>query len=398
MIDKNEPSKLYLYAAIGADLTAYEIDRDSGALIRRGVVTLPAQGHYGVPHRDRDVLYVASSDRDKEISPLGKTHHVTAFRVARETGVLTPLGDPMRLPDRPIHLTADANSSHLLVAFSLPAALRVYRVNPDKTPGPLIEQTETIEPGIYPHQVRITPDDKQAILVARGNSASSSKAEDPGSLNVFRYQAGQLRDEARVAPDGGYGFGPRHLDFHPSGRWVYVSMERQNKLHVFELRDGRLSEAPIFVRETLIEPNHDRKRQLTSAIRVHPNGRFVYVANRGDATRDEGGHKVFSGGENNFAVYAINQQTGEPTLIQHVETGGIHCRNFQLDDTGRLLAASHIKAINVRRGDEIVTVQPSISIFRVDDSGKLALLRNHEIDAGGRQIFWMGLLSPATTA
>ena len=130
---------------------------------------------------------------------------------------------------------------------------------------------------------------------------------------------------------------------------------------------------------------------MVGTVRVHPGGRFVYVANRGDEKKEVGGQKVFAGGENSFAVYGIDPATGAPELIQHVDTGGVHCRNFQFDPSGKIMLASHVKAIKVSRGEKIVTVPPRISLFRVGDDGRLTLRKTHDIDTAGRRIFWMGL-------
>jgi 6-phosphogluconolactonase (cycloisomerase 2 family) len=385
-------ANVFLYAGLGEALTCYQVDTETGGLRRQGTVALPAEVQYAVPDDAGEHLFVASSNRNNEGSPNGTVHHLTSFRVARDTGLLTQLGGPRPLPGRPIHLTADAGAWHLLVAFSEPAALRVYTVNADRTPGVPVEQAEPIEPGIYPHQVRVAPDHQQVILVARGHNPRNGKPEEPGCLKVFDYADGRLANEVSVAPNGGFGFGPRHLDFHPAGRWIYVALERQNQLQVFSRPGGRVSEQALFTRQTLAAPSVAGQRQLVGTVRVHPNGQFVYVANRGDGTKDEDGQKLFSGGENNFAVYRINPGSGEPELIQHIDTGGIHCRNFQIDSTGRLLAASHVHAVKVRQGSSIVTIPPRISLFRIGDDGRLTLLQLHDIDTAGRRIFWMGLV------
>jgi 6-phosphogluconolactonase (cycloisomerase 2 family) len=67
---------------------------------------------------------------------------------------------------------------------------------------------------------------------------------------------------------------------------------------------------------------------------VHPNGRFVYLTNRNQGEVEFEGKKVFNGGENNVAVFAIDAQTGEPNLVQTVEGQGIHLRTFGIDPTG----------------------------------------------------------------
>jgi 6-phosphogluconolactonase (cycloisomerase 2 family) len=382
---------LVVYAGLGEELTCYSVDAATGDLSKRGSVRLPAEVQYAVPDAAGDHLFVASSNRNNEDSLDGAVHHLTTFAIAHDSGLLTMVGHPMPLPDRPIHLTADADASHLLVAFSDPASLRVYKVNADRTPGEMVPQAETIEPGIYPHQVRLTPDGKQVILVARGHNPRNGKPEEPGCLKVFDYADGQLRHEVSIAPNGGFGFGPRHIDFHPNGAWIYVALERQNKLQMFSRSNGRVSEQALLTRETLADPSSSGHRQMVGTVRVHPSGRFVTIANRGDERKDDGGQKVFAGGENSLAVFQIDAATGAPTLIQHADPGGIHCRNFAFDPSGRIMVASHVKTIKVRQGETIVNVPPRISLFRTGDDGRLTRLKTHDIDTSGRRIFWMGL-------
>jgi 6-phosphogluconolactonase (cycloisomerase 2 family) len=326
------------------------------------------------------------------MGPVGDKHHVTAFRVDPATGALTPHGDPIALPTRPIHMTTDIPSDHLLVAFSNPSALRVYRVNPDATPGEEVRQPGSIDAGIYGHQVRVSPDNRLAILVTRGHDAAGSKPEDPGALKVFAYRDGVLTNEVSVAPNGGYGFGPRHLDFHPTKPWVYVSLERQNKLDMFEITGEALSPTPVFRKETLAEPGNIRGRQVAGTVHVHPNGRFVYAVNRASSTIEAEGKLVFAGGENTFAVYSIDAATGEPTPIQHVDTHGIHCRTFHVDPSGRLLVAAHIMALPVREGAAIRTVPANLAVFLIGDDGKLDLVRKYDVDVGDKTMFWMGMV------
>jgi 6-phosphogluconolactonase (cycloisomerase 2 family) len=384
--------RVALYASVGPELTQYDVDVEAAALVRRGAVTLPANVHYAWPHASGRYLYVASSDSAPGAGSAGDKHHVTAFRIDPATGRLSPHGEPIPLPTRPIHMTTDIPSDHLLVAFSNPSALRVYRVNPDATPGDEVRQPEPIDAGIYGHQVRVSPDNRLAILVTRGHDAAAGKPEEPGALKIFQYKAGLLTDEVSVAPNGGYGFGPRHLDFHPSKPWVYVSLERQNKLDMFEITNGKLSAAPVFRKETLAEPGNIRGRQAAGTVHVHPNGRFVYAANRASSTVQVDGKSVFAGGENTFAVYEIDMTTGEPVPIQQVDTRGIHCRTFHIDPSGRMLVAAHIMALPVREGGAIRTVPASLAVFRIDDGGKLDFVRKYDVDVGSRTMFWMGMV------
>ena len=260
------------------------------ALTRRATVSLPANVQYVWPHASRRFLYAATSDSASGMGPAGNTHHVTALGIDPASGALSPHGAPISLPTRPIHMATDIPSQFILVAFNNPSAIRVYRINADGTPGEEVAQPGPIDAGIFAHQVRATPDNRQVILVTRGHDAADGKPEEPGALKVFDFKDGVLSNEVSVAPGGGYGFGPRHLDFHPSKPWVYVSLERQNALDMFELANGALSPTPRFRKNAL--GSAPVTRQAVGTVHVHPNGRTVYVANRASNC----GWREFAGG------------------------------------------------------------------------------------------------------
>ena len=383
--------RVALYANVGAELTHYDVDVEGMALTRKATVTLPAGVQYAWPHASRRYLYVATSSSASGYGPAGTDHHVCAFRIDPASGALTPHGEPIRLPTRPIHMCTDIPSEFILVAFNNPSAIRVYRINKDFTPGEEVKQGP-IDPGIFAHQVRVTPDNRLAILVTRGNEGTPTKAEDPGALKVFDYKGGVLSDEVSIAPNGGREFGPRHLDFHPGKPWMYVSIETQNKMYTYRMSGGRIEPDVAFRAETLAEPNNIRARQAAGTVHVHPNGRFLYGANRAQQTVEIEGQQVFKGGENGIVVYSIDQSTGEPKQIQNVESGAIHPRTFHIDPSGRMLVAQHNLPVKVRDGGAIRTVPAGLSVLRIGDDGKLGFVRKYDVDVGDKLMFWMGMV------
>jgi 6-phosphogluconolactonase (cycloisomerase 2 family) len=390
---RNCPSRTVLYAAIGPALTGYRLDATTAALTPGGTVRLPAAVQYAVAHRSGRTLYVASSDGAPGLGIAGKTHHLSAFRIDPQTGALLAQGTPVALPVRPIHLSLDRASEHLLVAYSVPAAVEVYRIAPEETLGQLVEQPRPIPLGAFLHHVAVAPDGRRALLVCRGHNATAEKPEQPGSLHVFSYGQGRLTDPQVVAPQGGYGFGPRDVAFHPEKPWLYVSLERQNELAMFAFgADNALEAEPRFRVPTLAAARPD-VHQLAGVVRVHPSGRFAYVANRAPEIRGPGHRPSFTGGDNTLAVYAIDAESGAPRLIQHIDSAGIHCRSLQIDPAGRLLIAAHITALTVREGDAERLVPAGLSIFRIADDGRLTLLQRHEQDVGDDHLFWMGLVA-----
>jgi 6-phosphogluconolactonase len=381
-----------LYANVGRDLTHYEVDVEAFTLDRRDTITLADSVQYAWPHRSGPFLYVAiSNTAPGNGAAAGNSHHLVALRI-EESGALALHGTPVALPTRPIHLSTDVPSENILVAFNKPSGLRVYRVNTDFTVGEEMRQADPIDAGIYAHQARVTLDNNLAILVTRGNEGTATHPEEPGAIKVFSYERGLLSNEVSIAPDGGRNFGPRHLDFHPTRPWIFLSIETQNQVGLLRMSDGRVEPELLFRTATLAEPHRRRARQVAGAIHVHPNGRFLYVANRAEQTEEFGGTQVFKGGENGIAVYAIDQETGEPTPIQHIESRGIHPRTFHIDPSGRMLVAEHNLPVTVRDSGGLKVVAAGLSVFHIGSDGKLEFVRKYDVDVGDSSMFWMGMV------
>ena len=387
-----------LYAAVGAELTQYDVDVDTATLVKRASITLPANVQEAVAHPSRQYLYIAWSNGGPSNMPQGSAapkrsqHGQSPFRIDPASGALLPHGASAALPSRPIHVTTDIPGTHVLVAYNDPSGVTVHRIEPDGTVGTQVKPPAPLDVGIYGHQVRVDPSNKMAILVTRGNGPTAAKREDPGALKIFGYNDGLLTNRLSIAPGGGFNFQSRHLDFHPSRPWIFLSLERQNKLDVFErLKDGTLSRTPLFSKDTLSDPSNVRPGQALGTFHVHPNGRFVYLANRASGVTDFQGQSVFVGGENTIAVFSINQDTGEPTLIQNADTRGIHTRTFALDPSGKILVAANMMELPVRGANGLSTVPANLAVFRVRGEGKLDFVRKYDVAVGSRNMFWMGI-------
>jgi 6-phosphogluconolactonase (cycloisomerase 2 family) len=369
------------------------VNVEDDTLTKRSTVTLPGNVQYAWPHPSRQYFYVVSSGGGPGVA--SDKNFANAFRIDPATGALTPHGQPVSLPSRPIHTSVDIAGEYLLTAYNDPSSLTVHRINRDGTLGERVEQPNRLDTGKYAHQIRATPDNQQVILITRGNNAPGDNPVNPGSIKTFAFKGGVLTQLAAIQPGDGMHFGPRHLDFHPTQPWVYVSIESQNKLYVYK-RDGAtgLSREPIFVKETLADPKSPR-RQGAGTIHFHPNGRTLYVANRAASTVEFEGKKVFAGGENGIAVFSIDQSTGEPTLVQSADGHGITLRTFALDPSARMLVAASQVAMPVRDGATVKTLSAGLSVFRIGGDGKLDFARKYDVDVGGKNQFWSGMVALA---
>jgi 6-phosphogluconolactonase len=385
------------YQAVGERLTHWDVDAASATLTQRASVMLPSNIQYAWPHPSRKFLYVSTSDAASGNAPNpGKVHRLAAVRMDAD-GALALHGEPAVLAQRPIHNSVDAGGNYALTCYNSPSHLTVHRINADGTVGARVEQQSKIDVGIFAHQIVTTPGNRTAILVTRGNRPEEKKAEDPGALKIYNFREGQLLPLANlpVGGKGGLGYGPRHLAFHPREPWVYVCVELQNQLHMHRLQGDGLTPEPLYKKTTTIGNYNIHFPQSAGAIHVHPNGRTVYVSNRANATVAFEGKRVFMGGENNIAVFSIDQRTGEPTLVQNIDPQSFHIRTFSIDPSGRMLVAASIVSLARREGPAVREVPAGLTVFRIGDDGKLTFVRKIDVELGGKFQWWTGFVALA---
>jgi 6-phosphogluconolactonase len=168
----------------------------------------------------------------------------------------------------------------------------------------------------YAHSI-ITDPSNRFVLVA-----------DLGVDKVFVYRFNQ--NDGSLTPNNPPfagitpGSGPRHVKFHPNGRWVYVISEIASSVTAFnwDSTNGTLAE----FQTVSVLPAGFHGTNTSAEIMVQPNGKFLYASNRGD---------------DSLAVFAIDQTNGKLTPVEHVSSGGNMPRNFAFDPTGKWIICSN---------------------------------------------------------
>src|SRR5215510_5131034 len=376
------PARVAVYATVGEELITFSADIERATLTRQSSIMLPGFVQEEWVSPSGPFLYVAWSNGGASyagsgVEPVGDKHGITAFRVD-STGALHAHGAPAAIRSRPIYITGDRSARHLLVAYNDPSGISVHALNADGTVGAEMPQSGSLDVGIYAHNVRVLPSNDAVVLVTRGNEPTSNTREDPGALKVFRFDNGKLTNVASIAPSNGIGFRSRHVDFHPTRPWAFLTLEAQNRLEVFGITNGMLTSEPLFNKATLADGTGVKAGQTASTIHVHPNGQFVYVANRGGV----------QGGTNNIAVFRINQQTGEPSLIQNIDTHGFTPRTFSVDPGGRMLVVGNQTTQSVAGN----TVPANLAVFRIRGDGMLEFAERYDLAVGRKPLWWTGLV------
>jgi 6-phosphogluconolactonase len=126
------------------------------------------------------------------------------------------------------------------------------------------------------------------------------------------------------------GAGPRHLVFHPSGRFAYVVQELNSTVSAlaYDTATGAIN-----VLQTVPAlPDGYTGNSTCSDIHITPEGRYVYAANRG---------------HDSLAIYAVDQASGHLTVVGHQSTGGAIPRGFGIDPTGTFVLAGNQDTDNI---------------------------------------------------
>ncbi|MBE0696237.1 MAG: lactonase family protein, partial [Anaerolineaceae bacterium] len=120
------------------------------------------------------------------------------------------------------------------------------------------------------------------------------------------------------------GAGPRHIAFHPNGRFFYVSNELDSTVTVFAWGSAKGYLKPVQNLSTL--PADFNGQSDVAHVALTPDGRFLYVSNRG---------------HNSISIFSVDPDTGLLTAAGHTSTRGRWPRNFCIDPDGRFLIAAN---------------------------------------------------------
>lgn len=267
-------------------------------------------------HPKLDVLYSTSREG------------VVAWRIVRREG------EPPRLEQMGARRSGDGSASHVsvdragAVLFSAQyggGSVASYPLKEDGAIGMRVSLLEHDEPSgvvpdrqkeCHPHWAGPSPDNQYVLVPDLG--------ADRVYVHKLDAHSGRLTPHGSVAtPPGG---GPRHLKFHPGGRWAYVVNEMGMSVNVlrYDADKGELSLVETV--PTLSQQQIDHESTNSGAeVRMHPTGRFLYVSNRG---------------HDSVTVFRVDESTGRLTLVEVEPIRGAWPRNFGLSPSGKWLLAA----------------------------------------------------------
>ncbi|MGG3802605.1 lactonase family protein [Metabacillus fastidiosus] len=257
-------------------------------------------------------------------------------------GLLERINSQVRDGAPPCHVSVDKKNTNVLSASYHHGTIESYLLEagtiqppvstiPFKGSGPNKDRQDNA----HTHFSGFTPDGKYAVAVDLGCD----------KVATFHVNNGVLTEACTVLVKAGSG--PRHITFHPNGKYAYVMTELSNEVITlsYNPENGILTELQYI--STI--PNDFTENNQGSAIHISSDGRFIYAGNRG---------------HNSIAIFRVNEGNDELTFVEHTSTEGDWPRDFVLDPTEKFLIATNQESSNV------------VLYERDIKSGKLTLLQS----------------------
>jgi len=305
----------------------FRLDPETGALSLVGTTGGVQNPSFVTLHPSGQFLYSVSEVGQANGRPGGA---VAALAVDRGSGALTLLNQQSSGGTGPCHVNVDRTGKYVLVANYASGSTAMLPIQADGSLGEASDFHQhagsSADPrrqaGPHAHSANLAPDNRFAFIC------------DLGLDQVLSYRL-DLAAGAFPPNDPPYatlhpGAGPRHMVFHPSGRYAYVINELDSTLTAFgyDAARGALTEIQTI---TTVPEGFDGTN-YPADVHVSQDGRFLYGSNRG---------------HDSIVVYAIDGETGVLTYIEHVSTQGRTPRNFAIDPTGTYLVAANQDSDNL---------------------------------------------------
>jgi 6-phosphogluconolactonase len=331
-----------LQQASGNGIHVYTFDAEQGTLTASSVQENIDNPSYLAFSPDKTHLYAVSELVEGE---------VVAFAFDRETSLLTPINKQPTQGSEPAHLSVEATGRYALVtnygAAAVSKGALMYSINGDGSlnpPSSIIEHqgsgpNAARQDRSHCHQIVPDPANRFAYVVDLGI--------DKVMIYRMDLENGQLVPNAIPSLDVPSGSGPRHMTFHPNGRFAYVVTELSNM--VFTLSVNLETGALDIMQSLPLLPEDFSEVSYASAVQISHDGRFLYAANRL---------------HDSITIFAVDKATGQLTLAGHHSTGGQYPRDFTLDPTGRFVLASN------QRSDSLVLFRVNPDTGLLEDTGQ----------------------------
>ena len=303
----------------------YQFDPQSGALTRVNSIKSTNPSFLAID-RSKRYLYAVNEVGEYLGKPSGG---VSAYVIERPNLNLRLLNEQATQGADPCYLSVDSKRKVLLVANYTGGNVAVLPIRPDGTLGMVMDVKQ--HEGSGPKEQQKGPH-AHCIMLDRNERYAFASDLGIDKVMIYRFDraTGKLTPAQQPFVELKSGAGPRHLTFHPNGKYLYVIDELDSTMTVFgyDERNGTLTHVDTV--STL--PSDFSGTSYCADVHVSQSGKFLYGSNRG---------------HNSIVVFEIDPRTGKLKLVQHISTAGDWPRNFTIDPSGAFLLVANQRSDNV---------------------------------------------------
>jgi 6-phosphogluconolactonase len=293
----------------------YDLNPETGAVKDLGLAVKTLSPSFLVLHPDKKHLYAVNEAAGGGAS---------AFEIQGD-GSLRELNRQSSRGQGATHLSLDRTGKYLLVANYDSGSVAVLPIEADGSLGKATgfvqhkgRGPKSNQEGPHAHSIYADADNRRVFV------------PDLGLDKVFLYRFdasnGVLSAGEPPAVEIKPGSGPRHLAFGANGL-VYVVNEMGNNVVVLAPEGAGFKQ----VQSISTLPAGFHGGNSTAEIALHPNGRFLYVSNRG---------------HNSIASFSVAAD-GQLTPLADTPTQGDHPRFFGIHPNGKLMLVANKNTNNV---------------------------------------------------
>ncbi|MDF1815665.1 MAG: lactonase family protein [Verrucomicrobiales bacterium] len=296
--------KTFIYISEGKDkrIAVYSLDETNGGLKRVGA--LDCNGAPG--------CLWAIADRSKLYASIRSASEFATLAVDSETGLLTHISSAPSAGSA-AYIYPDKSGHWLLAAYYGEGLATVSKIVDGVVTGAPVQ---TFETGKKAHCIQTSPDNRFAFV---------PHPVDLNKVHQFKFDAetGKLTNNDPKKMDGAEGAGPRHIQFHPNGKWAYVVNEQAKSVThcLYDAEKGTLSRKDTV--STLPDDWAEPKGSCAD-IEISADGKFVYASNRG---------------HDSIAMFRVDQESGALTSLGQAPTAKTP-RSFNLMPGEKFLVAA----------------------------------------------------------
>ncbi|MEM9830479.1 MAG: lactonase family protein [Bacteroidota bacterium] len=317
------------YSVRGSEgIYVYSFDRDNNSFALVQTASTPESPSFLAISPDGNYLYSTNRGGTEDYPDWGT---VSSFSVSETSGTLSPLNESSSYGVSPCHVAVDDEQDWLYISHYGGGSLSVFPVEADGKVGDLADSVQHTGSSVNPnrqkaphvHSIQAVPQTDYFLTADLGLD----------QVKVYRMDGSEATEDFAITAEPGSG--PRHFTQSTDNRFLYIAEELTStvSVHTLDLEQNKTEQVQrVSTLPDAFTDNNTVAVSTVADIHLSPDGKFLYVSNRG---------------HNSLAIFAVDEEDGTLTPQGHQSTQGETPRNFMIDPQGEFVLVANQNTDNI---------------------------------------------------